>query len=255
MDYTVLAFFWQAFPRCCHTAWDHASLHVSTHPSPCCLLLLLLLLQEGALQAAISMYEGPLEAFNKQALRSALLAATAAVAATTTQHSSGTASPPPPATSTRTPEAKQQQQEWPCPAHTLAGQQAAGSSGPSLASSACSLINAGTNSSPQRQGVLDGPTSSMERKASAAAQESGGCDSGGGGGNSSRQQLYSTQLLQKATADPAFMARYLNTPKHERLRFWSEVRGGGAAVSHGPGACTYGMWTAAFMGACCTRQR
>ena len=41
------------------------------------------------------------------------------------------------------------------------------------------------------------------------------------------QQLYTTQLLQKAIADPARMAGYLNMPKHERLNYWSEVRGCG----------------------------
>ena len=52
-------------------------------------------------------------------------------------------------------------------------------------------------------------------------QQLGCCDSEG------YEQLYTTQLLQKAVSDPQRMAGYLNMPKPERLQYWSEVGGWG----------------------------
>jgi len=37
------------------------------------------------------------------------------------------------------------------------------------------------------------------------------------------KELYTTQLLRKAVADPEHMAGYLNMPKQERLKYWCNV--------------------------------
>lgn len=171
------------------------------------------------------MYEGPLEAFRQQALTATLQAA--AASAPTAQHSSGTASIAPDST-TRTTEVQSVRSAQ------GVGQQAVGSSGvQSVASSAacsgrvsCSCQTAGNT--PPPQSVLGHPSPSTQQKCAGwdcatYVQDSGGCDSGG---CSLRRQLYTTQLLHKAIADPARMAGYLNMPKHERLNYWSEVGGG-----------------------------
>lgn len=37
-------------------------------------------------------------------------------------------------------------------------------------------------------------------------------------------QLYTSQLMRKAMADPQRMAGYLKMPRAERLQYWSQVR-------------------------------
>lgn len=56
-----------------------------------------------------------------------------------------------------------------------------------------------------------------EGKVQHVLQQLGYCDSAG------YKQLYTTQLLRSAVADPARMAGYLNMAKPERLRYWSQV--------------------------------
>jgi hypothetical protein len=60
--------------------------------------------------------------------------------------------------------------------------------------------------------------SQREDKVHRVMQQLGGCDEAG------YQQLYTSQLLQRATSDPVRMAAYLNTTRAQRLGLWSEVR-------------------------------
>lgn len=59
--------------------------------------------------------------------------------------------------------------------------------------------------------------SRREERVQGVMRQLGSCDDAG------YQQLYTTQLLQRATADPLRMAGYLNTTRPQRLDIWKEV--------------------------------